>query len=66
MHSIFSEEELDDKVLDMDGLGFTHHVSVEITSDNEESFLQAISTEIHKHHCRQLFGIHQVYSKLSQ
>lgn len=37
-HSVFSEEELDDKIFDTDGLGFTHHVNVEIISDNEESF----------------------------
>lgn len=38
LHSVFSEEELDDKILDTDGLGFNHHADVEIISDNEEGF----------------------------
>lgn len=62
LQSAFSEEELDGDSLDTDELGFTHHISVETTMGNEESFLLSNFTEVYKLQC---FESHQTYSKLS-
>lgn len=60
LQSAFSEEALDGDSLDE--LGFTHHISVEMTMGNEKSFLLSNFTEVYKLQC---FESHQTYSKLS-
>lgn len=46
LQSVFSEEELDGDTLDTDELGFTNHITVEMTVGYEESFLLSHFTEL--------------------
>lgn len=55
LQRVFSEE-LDGDSLATDELGFTNHITVEMTVRNEESFLLSHFTEVYKLQC---FGSHK-------
>lgn len=57
LQSVFSEEELDGDTSDTDELGFTNHITVEMTVGNEESSLLSHFTELYKLYKLQCFKV---------